>query len=216
MTEHRGEIVIAEPQDTTRNSLYKLVARIATGPLSGNMCYVAHRGDVSTISGSFIIRVDNPFMKFVDSSVREHSTYGYFVTSSMPSDFEYSHSENLVLYGLWLERMKGGFDVPGIGRISNFFDIGRMSRVIHYSNRNGFSIPYDMCSGSKPIIMSSQDGRVKSIGSALRKYLRRFTLEHERDPRVVTIDGTNQRLERLVLDEIKKIGLKYIEMQPQQ
>jgi len=216
--EHRGEIVRAQLLDYVNDTFYKFMARIESGHEAGREGYVAYRGDHSSIGGNILVMLQDPSKRSnleFDGSVATSN----FVTSSIPFDFDFSSSEDTILYGIWEERMRGGYDVPGIGSVSNFFDIGMMPKILHYHSRGGPIMPYDAVSRLKPEVMSKGRGRIRNLGSALRHYLRNHLVN---SPIVVTVDEEID-LERMILSEFQKIIespqfsiTRYIQMEPQQ
>jgi len=230
--EHIGELVRAHLLDTVNDTYYKFRARIETGHEAGREGYVAYKGDPSSISGNILVRLQYPSkrsnLEFKDSDATSH-----FVTSSIPSDFEFSSSVDTILYGIWEERMKQGFSVPIVGKIANYYNPGVMTRVLYYSNVDGSITPYDILNKHQPELLEHEDtgGTIGTRGTrgtrgvmgALTRYLTRIGKDDNPSyPRLVLVDEDID-LERIILpvfDRVIKFPdysiVRHIQMEPQQ
>ena len=127
-----------------------------------------------------------------------------------------------ILYGIWEARMKDGFHLPVLVKVSKFYNPGPMISLLHYASgeNEGFVYPYQLNHRMSPqIIINPHDGKrramPRSIGGALRKYVKNLdTVSMQIFPKIVTIEEVLDR--NKVIYEIDKTGLEKLEMEPQQ
>lgn len=214
--EYRGQIAIAELHDTVPDSYYKLMAKILTGHEAGKECYVAHRGNSNSLSGNVVVRLELPFEETSGLDL-DGTLTANFITSTIPEGFEFTSSDKVILCGLWEKRMKNGFDVPIIGKIKNYYDIGKTQSILHYAYKDGKVISYRLYGNGAEVLQYGSKGETLRIRNALDKYLRRLDKRKDKDtlPRLVTIDE-EINLEARILNVLAETGLTLIELESQQ
>ena len=217
MENHLGQIVVARVLDRVKDQRYKLRAIVQTGDARGKECYVSHRGEPTT-NEHIVIRLDWPPPHMPNLNLSDTPYTGFFVTSAIPDGFEYGLSEELVLYGIWEGRMRSGFAVPTLGSVKKIYDPGMAQRILHYSDRNRFIVPYSLLPHSRPEeIFHEESGMISGIESALRRYLKKMERFSRLPfpPRMVTIDEEID-FGRRILPVFMDMGLSYLRMEPQQ
>ncbi len=219
MKENIGQVVVAEIIGFAPNPYYKIKAKVKTGNLKGEEIYVAHRGNPNNLKGDIAIRLDK--LKKIYNELNDINICGYFVTSTIPVNFDYYSANNIILYGRWLPKwkevdwIKGKIvhQVPVIGKIGEHYDIGIMVLNLHYMNYNGKPLPFTLYSHNKPELELDIDKKPKSPSLALKRYLQRLdknlTIEV---PRVVTFD---EGLEDRIFSLFERTDLRCIPMEPQ-
>lgn len=213
--EHRGQIAIASIFDVVDDPYYKYKALIETGNLSKKECYVAYRGNPDKLKGDIVVRLEDPFKEESKLNL-DGAITSNFVTSTPPKGFEFASSDKVLFYGIWEERMKNNFNVPIMGKIKNYYDIGKTPAGLHYAYIGRIIVPYRL-HGKTHEIMTSKEGNIFNVKGAWDNYLRRINKLPDKDvvPRRVTIDDVIS-LESRILDTLTETGLTLIEMEPQQ
>ncbi|MBW2980720.1 hypothetical protein KY360_04870, partial [Candidatus Woesearchaeota archaeon] len=150
---------------------------------------------------------------------------GFFVTSHVPQGFEYSAPRDVLLYGVWQNRMADAdFDVPRQRIVLQHYWVGHTPFVLYYQDRQGAIVPYRLANGRlQPLRKGGsprqKGNRVRTVGNALRRYLKRFETQSEgifsAAPRLVVIDENIQKPGQ-IFEEMRATGLKSIMLEPQQ
>jgi|TARA_B100001971_G_scaffold72955_1_gene67273 hypothetical protein len=217
---HRGQFVIARILGTVDDPYYKYTALLETGDLQYNECYVAYRGDSDKLKGDVVVRLEYPFEKISDLNLNGKIASN-FITSTMPDGFEFASSDEVILYGIWEERMVDGPGAPIIGKIINYYDVGIIQSILHYGyGKDQVKIaPYRLHRSESEIMGYEDTGKIHSVKSALYEYLRRMNELPEKHllPRMVTIAEKNggQGLET-ILNAFDETSLIRLQMEPQQ
>jgi len=222
---YKGEIVIAGNLDVTSNSIYKLRGSIRTGSQKGKECSILHKGSIDTLTGTeIVIRLDDPERKYLEPGQDEKSLYGNFVTSKLPEGFEHASSDQVILYGIWLQLMEKGFSVPTAWRVEDIYDIGKNDRVLHYEGNTKIVVPHNLFRGYRPEIPTVPPlfryrmTNIEALSAHLNKVAKR---ENPGSPNVVTV-GEKISLESMIIPLFDQIiqsdrnGIqRHIQMEPQ-
>lgn len=216
--QYAGQLVIAELRDLTGLNYNRFHAMIRSGSLTGKDCYVAYRGNPEPLAGKeAIVRLDKPRKRYRYSSASAH-----FITSIKPYGFDNANSDEVILYGIWEQRMPKASIAPRMEELLKFFDVGSIASVLHYSMGNGLIVPYHIVWHNKPEMMKNQWHEVRSPGAALRRHLRLRRRLNPIDAGIVAMEEAG-RLERVVLAEFDNViksqefGIKMsLKMEPQQ
>ncbi len=223
-----GQIVIAGVSDIVKDEVYKMKALIKTGDFAGKESFVAYRGNPHFTNQDMLVRIDFPRRNLTNLDLEDflkyknHSYAAHFISSKILDNFEYGASSDFILYGIWQDRMKGGFDIPNLGKIANFYDPGGMSSALHYSQNMGFVTPYLLVKSKPPKRETIWNRSVRGIGSTLGHYIHQMKQKvGHGNVQLVTIDE-HIDFEKIILPEfnhpkLKEMGiLGHIKMEPQQ
>jgi len=225
---YQGQIVIATVLDTYDDAIYKLMVNIKTGDLQSKRVLVAHKKEGTDLVGKdIIVRVDVPGLygcgrKAADFFKKEDEVVAaYYITSEIPTGFEYSESNKIILYCIWQPEMMEKYPKPIKENIANFYYPGNIPLALRYSKhpkRRDDIVSY-LIRGVKrtPIKRKVKEvDKWRTPGAALRKYItsmnKKFQPFHTR---LIIIDSP---LEDRILCEfndkkIKKMGIEgYIKM----
>ncbi|HLC60165.1 MAG TPA: hypothetical protein VJJ52_01935 [Candidatus Nanoarchaeia archaeon] len=210
---YHGEVAVARVLDRIQgDNFYKLRAKIQTGHMEGSDAFVSYRGNPSQSLGNIVVRLDG---KPPDSTLNlDGKVSTFFVTSAVPHAFDFARSEDVILYGIWLKRMKQDYNYPLLGTVSNFYDTGTMAAVLHYGTQNGNVVPY-IVSRNRPHIDAHEDGEIRGANTSLSNYVKKMRSRFPHAPMIVTIDQSITPQSRII-SLFSQTQLKAIEMQPQQ
>ena len=122
-----------------------------------------------------------------------------FVTSDIPEGFEMGMSDEVVLYGMWQKRMKKRSNVPPLGRIVNYYDVGRLHSVLHFEFDGVRAVPHRVYSKRVRLeegdeldqtIIHDNTGSLRGMRSSFARYFERMSSIpfSEFYPRMVTVD----------------------------
>jgi hypothetical protein len=104
--------------------------QILDGEFEGMIYPISLEHEVHGIWGKeFIVRVNS-----VPIRTGGQMTNTNFVTSVIPDDFQESYGPETVVLGLWEPYMTGGYSVPIVGRVAEFFNPGYISTSIHFKD----------------------------------------------------------------------------------
>jgi len=202
LQEYRGEIAIASVLDILDDPQFKIRARVLTGHFEGEECYIEHRGKPNK-SGNIIFRIGHRDRTTSQIPLDSTTPRGFFIRSGIPKYFDFAPSEDVILYGVWSNFMKQGYDIPSLGRIVPFYSPGPMMKAIYFaSGERGFAVPYELNYGVEPMRWIMHDGTEKELSprNALTGYLKAHRkAESTTFPRVVIVD---KKLKKLGLEEL--------------
>jgi len=217
MAQFGGQLVIVKLQDLTGGNYNKFKGLISSGESIGRDCYIAYRGNPEKLAGkNAIVRLDPPNRAYLDLTIPN----AHFVTTTIPDDFDYAASDEVILYGIWEQRMPKKLKAPYLLELTEFFNLVNIVSALHYSMEDGIITPYRTFRNNIPEPMTNDFGS-RPPGNALQRYLNRIA-DYLWDVRIVTMEE-NEHLEYLVLSEFDKIirspGFRInrsLKMEPQQ
>ncbi len=103
-------------------------------------------------------------------------------------------------------RNEEGFDIPLIGKISEYYDPGWMPRILFYKfeewKGTNAVVPYRLTGGGKPPPIERcmhENREIRSIKTALRRYNKRLREKFPDAPCVVIVD---EKSKKQVLNDI--------------
>lgn len=161
-----GDICIAKAEGPYENRLYKINAKILTGPLEGKDCIVAYKGEPEFFGRNILIRLDyvlENYRKDLESPVA-----GYFVSSEPDPEFEFAYSKDVIFYGIW--HAINEVDKPSFRTICDRHFVGILLGTLHFQYRDSYVESYNLKKGQK-VGANYRGGRPRSMDAAIRRYL---------------------------------------------
>lgn len=219
MKKHIGEIAIAEVLSKYHDKLYNVSTMIKSGPAKGNFCTVSYKGDVNKL----INKKDKKILIRVDKPVKEEMEFftgliGYFLTSKIPEDFSHAKTNEVVFCCPVPNDLKGEYHSPNLEAITNFYNYfydnlgAKPANILHFSE-NKFLISAFLirCKKERPY-NESEIMNFNGIDESLEKYIAGIK---RNSIHFITFDESI--LFNCVLEYgLKRLGLKYIQLEPQQ
>ncbi|RLE46181.1 hypothetical protein DRJ22_02560 [Candidatus Woesearchaeota archaeon] len=215
-----GEIVVASVVrvlDVEGSDLYNLIVSVETGSKQGEECFAAYKAGrnlLSLFDEYILVRLDRPFISKSEKNFREQSFAAYFISSVVPEKFEFSLSENTVLYAPWTKDMAEVSVKPVVGGFSDFYNPGWVKESLHLFNGSESGIYGDFFLQfnfkEKPKFLERlHSGIAEVVGSYLDLMKSRGVA-----PRIVTFDE-NIDFDRTILSNFFNNDFYFIEMEPQ-
>lgn len=172
----------------------------ALGDLNGTSVIVTNGSDYSEKDVLVKFDIINN-QKKISPEMRD-KIIGNFITSNVPSDFKGLAPEEYVLCGLLKDRGHNKRYFPQLTEINDYFNPGNIRNIIYLKEHSTFH---------KGKAFLTRNGFFPQKGSI--SYLIRKKLPDPKEAARVVIAESESDLER-VIQEIKKLGLKAIEMEP--
>jgi hypothetical protein len=191
-----NEVFIA--QITDRIGPKKYAAKIKTGNASGSDCLIRCRNYHKDITGNVVITLK-------PSRNDNETLFGDFVTSNIPTNFEYCESQNAIFHGSWQED-----DTPNIRKVELHFNPNPIREFLYLEDSES-EIAASYIAPKKIRKSVDCDFTRKNLNSIIREYIRIANPDYHK---TIIINQKIPDYKSRLDHEIKQIGLHPIEMEP--